>query len=38
MRGGAGDDSLVVLLIEGDDAGGAEAVLGGLAGGVGHGG
>jgi hypothetical protein len=33
---GAADDALVILLVEGDDAGGAEAVLGGLAGGFGH--
>ncbi len=34
---GAGDDALVVALILGNDAGGAEAVLGGFAGGDGHG-
>ncbi len=34
--GGAGEDALVVLLVEGDDARGAEVILSGFAGGGGH--
>ena len=34
---GSADDAVVIILVERDDAGGAEVVLRGLAGGLGHG-